>query len=218
MTVTINPFCLRESAVQGLKHLEDKGIIMHQYAIGNLSAIKMGELSPSFEDMTRTFNLEKAKEYFKSQSKSSSLIISPKLIGVYRRFIPGGCIEDLDSYENASLLTLGLKTDKDFEVHPSLVQIGFDPSMIEKGVIREFIGSESERMLIVPYTNLKPSGESLRKFSGLTSKLFTQFLEGEEIDKAGREEYLSIVKELSQTEGLTMMDYMFLKADSLFSL
>ncbi|MEK6913741.1 MAG: hypothetical protein AABW47_03665 [Nanoarchaeota archaeon] len=174
----------------------------------------MGELNPAFKNSKLTLDLETAKRYYLSESPQHSLIISPTLIGVYRRFVPTEYLGDPIFCKNPSLITCGFDLDNVPEVHPQLVQIGFDPSMLERGVIQDYLGSESERMLIVPYTNLKPSGETLQRFSSLASKFSDLVSNTHKIEDSDKEAYISLIKELSRTEGLTEREYELFRKNS----
>ena len=178
--------------------------VQHEYAIGSLEDIKKGNMLG--DNVKRTFDLEEAVSSYKSNNgNGSSLIYVPNLIGVYRRvqigFHPNNPTGETVNRDCAS------EPYEGFDVHPSLVQIGFDTESFKVGVISDYIGDESRRMVIVPYQNLNSGSDALKKFSDLTARRFKGFSESKESSKEERKEYLTLVRELLKTDGLTKPDY-----------
>lgn len=178
--------------------------VRHEYAIGNLEDIKKGDMLGK-TIVKRTYNLEEAVSAYESNNKNvSSLIHVPNLIGVYRRakiaFSP-------DNPTGEVTRDCASEPYEGFEVHPSLVQIGFDPESFKVGVICDYIGDESRRMVIVPYKNLKSGTNALKKFSKLTAKRLKGFTKSKEFSKEERREYLTLIRELLKADGLTNPDY-----------
>lgn len=169
--------------------------VKHEYAVGGLDKIKKGI------DISKTFDLDKAKLLFQEQKSDSSLILVPNIIGAYRRgiiiFNPEGEGEPLERR---------IDSDKTgFDTHPSLVQIGYDPSVLDNKIISDYIGLESSRMRIVPYEELRTEGEVLRELSELTA----QRLESIEEEPSADEMKLLIrlSKQILDTEGLTKAEW-----------
>ncbi len=178
--------------------------IQHEYAIGSLYDVKRGNLVS--DSIKKTFDLEEAVSLYESnKGNGSSLIYVPNLIGVYRRiqigFHPENPTGETVSRDCAS------EPYEGFDVHPSLVQIGFDPESFNVGALCDYIGEESRRMVITPYLNLDSGSDALRKFSDLTARRFNGMTEGKEFSKEERREYQTLIRELLKTDGLDKQCY-----------
>lgn len=183
--------------------------VAHEYAIGNLENIKIGNLVG--DDVYKTFDLEHAKTIYSQSSGNQELLItSPKIMGVYRRF---KLTFNPNSEQGEPLeRRLDLEPKEGFDIHSSLVQIGFDPNLFQVGVINQYIGSEVNRMIVIPYQNLKAVGTDLKKFSDLSSKRLEEIIVGKNITSKEIKEYLFLIKELLKSEGLTQPDYDLLRS------
>jgi hypothetical protein len=170
--------------------------LTHNYAVGTLDVIKKGL------DVPKTFNLANIVNSFLEQNNHKSLIISPVVIGVYRKAsifeeIPSEGFDNID-YDKGLIIE---PLNEFFDVHPSLVQVGYDPKILEKDIIRSFIGPESARMVMRPYTELGQISEQFKRFENLCEKRFNA------LNKEPVEEEIKLLLELSMkmiyTDGLT---------------
>ncbi len=195
--------------------------LMHEYAVGNIHAITIGNLKSNVE---RTFDLKKAlSSYSKRRAGNTSLIVLPEVIGVYRRIIMGvnfspesdmeQALEESD--EDTLGIHLSLNVQDKPRIDPNLVQVGYDYELFKLNFIIDFLGYESNRMIVVPYQQLKPAGEDLLKYSELTYRRLGDVLKGKQPTKEDRGIYLNLVKRMLQTEGLMRPEFdMFMNSEA----
>ncbi len=180
----------------------------HEYAIGTLEQIKRGV------DVPKTFDLDATVSSFREQARegSSSPVLIPKIIGAYRR------IKFTFSNPECSGKTLEKRVDisdkTTFDVHPSLVQIGYDQTVINKAVVSAYMGAESSRMIIVPYQDLKSEGKDMEDLSQLMTQSFERQLRLKQITREERLEWLTLMRQLLTSEGLAKNEYEALMSSS----
>ncbi len=177
--------------------------ILQEYAIGSMEDIKKGT------KVTKISSLDEIKTSFQQQSNSSSLILMPTIIGVYRRIgirpTPNSGAEYLEEKVDF--------TDKEqFDTHPSLVQIGYDPFLFKRNIISNFIGSESSRMLITPYQELNQGGADLMEYEGIISLRMYFLKRGPTKDEM--KQTVDVLKRLIVSEGITKSDYEMMQKHS----
>ena len=175
--------------------MENQFKIKHEYIIGSLDRIKKGEI----EDLPKTFDLEEAKLLFPTYLKDSSSIILPDILGVYRRFLVG---DENAPYEKR------IGTEFNFQVHPSLVQIGYDSNLFDREILSQFIGDQSSRMKIVPYEELRIEGENFKKLSELYVKRLRNAIKGNLPTKEESNLVNKLVRDVLSSDGLTFPEYM----------
>ena len=186
--------------------------LRHEYAIGGLDQIKTGNLD---DEVTRTFDLNETKSLFLlgHVGIDRSSLILPKIIGAYRRVkITVNPIKNRKAQE----LRLDHGLQEGFDVHPSLVQIGFEPEFLTREIVSDYIGPESTRIRIVPYEELRAEGEDLKKLSALVAQRF------ESPEKKPTDEVMKLVvslaKSIKDSEGLTRPEYDLMMNSSEYTL
>jgi len=185
--------------------------IRHEYAIGTIERIKEGDILR--KRCERTYDLEEAINIYESSfNNPESLIIMPGLIGVFRRIRIG--------FEHENSTGEIIENDciseplAEYDVHPSLVQIGYNPESFNVGLISDLIGPESKRMVIVPYRELRSKSDNLKLFSDLTSKRMANFPLVKPLTNKENVEYLTLIRELLKTDGLIKSNYDALRDSS----
>ncbi len=180
----------------------------HEYAIGTLEQIKRGV------DVTKTFDLAATMASFQEQARAnaSSPVLVPKLIGAYRRITfafsnPEGTGGTLERRVDISDKT-------QFAVHPSLVQIGYDLAVTNKVIVSAYMGAESSRMRIVPYQDLKSEGKDMADLSQLMKQGFEKRLRLDQISREEKLNWLTLLRQLLTSEGLTKNEYDALMSNS----
>ncbi len=176
--------------------------VKHDYTIGGLEQVKKGD----FKDKTRFCDLDEVKHIFQEKNKESSLIMVPHIIGAYRRI---NITFNPDSGKGVVKRDSGLEAHEGFEVHPSLVQIGYDSSSLNRKTISDYIGSESSRMRIVPYEDLKIAEKELKTFSELMQKRFESL--GQDPSEEEWTQMIRLSKDMLHLQGLTKHEYDLLK-------
>ena len=181
--------------------------VFREYAVGSLEEIKKGKLSE--HGIVRTFDLEEAKETY-SKANGNSVILLPKLLGVYWRF--GLFNKNYDGKNEVKNIDLdaGVK----YSVAPSLVQVGYDPSIISKNIITDFLGHDTERILIKSYRELEPPGSEFLRFSDIVSRRYNNMVTEDkkimEITAEEEKELINVSRNLLLTEGLNRRIFDFL--------
>lgn len=173
--------------------------VKHEYAVGGLADIKKGV------DVSKIFDLGEAKLLFQKPKSGSSLILVPNIIGVYRAVIialnPNGEGEPLERRIGPD--------ENSFDTHPSLVQIGYDPDVLNNDIISNYIGPESSRMRIIPYEEIRTESEELRELSELVAQRIESI--GEQPSSEEMQLLIRLAKQMLDTEGLTKAEWEILQ-------
>jgi len=173
--------------------------LKHEYAVDTLNVIKKGV------GINKTFDLAKVVDSFLEQSKNKSFITIPIAIGAYRRAtIFEGNVDDLDkiSYDNGLRID---SSDESFDVHPSLVKIGYNPQILSKDVLTKFIGPESVRMVMCPYTDLGKDSDIFKQYEILTQQRINSL----DKEPAGDQMLMlgDLLSRMKDTDGLTSNEW-----------
>src|SRR3989344_1223722 len=174
--------------------------LTHEFAVGSLNEVISGCCIP------KTFDIDDAISSL--TASSGSLILAPKIIGVYMRMgitlIQDGQAADEDS-ESCIETRVDYGDNLGFDVHPALVQIGYDPQVLKAGIISDFIGEQRSRIRIVPYGKLETDNEELKQYADLCAKRLASLdcdITNDDLDLAGR-----LTKQILVSHGLTMPEY-----------
>ena len=139
------------------------------------------------------------------QSKNKSFITIPIAIGAYRRAtIFEGNVDDLDKINYDKGLRID-SPDESFDVHPSLVKIGYNPQILSKDVLTKFIGPESARMVMRSYTELGKDSDIFKQYEILTQ----QRIDSLDKEPAGDQILMlsDLLSKMKDTDGLTSNEW-----------
>jgi hypothetical protein len=181
-------------------------VLTNNYGLGTLSQIMRGEF------VHATADLPEMKERYKEKSAGGGLLISPMLIGVYRRA--------LITSEGAGMAKVAPQKLEEMVrgevangVHGGLIQIGYSPDIWgDAGYIRDSLGGEQGRIKVLPYEKLASEGEAVKNLSTLSSKrLLLRENPDTSQDETDFRELVKLSRQILASEGLTRNEHALLR-------